>query len=207
MDLGFRFRDFPAPDPAGVNGLRSRFGGKQVVLAVGRFIPTKRYGLIVDAAEKVLRQRRDLVFLLLGDGPLLANEKQRAERKGLSRLHFLGHVSRIEDYYGAADLLVHPSSSEASCNTLKEALFYQVPFLACRGVGDLETYCLRQDYFLPRDLSASGLAARICSALERPLAERRPTPVDRQRMLSRFDIENQVGFLRGFLEDRAPTGR
>lgn len=199
MDLGFRFDRFPEPDREAAKELRARFRGQSIVLTVGRLIECKRHDSLVQAAAVIARRRKDLAFVFLGQGPLRERLEAQTESLGLENVHFLGHVSKIQDYYAAAELLVHPSMSEASCNTLKEALYYRLPFLARKGVGDIEDYCDCPDFLIPKHAGPEEMASRIEDLLARRREDWEPDPALRVRMMERFGIEKQAPILRMML--------
>ena len=58
---------------------------------------------------------------------------------GRSRIHFVGAQSRVEEFYGAADLLVLPSVQEAFGNVVLEGLASGLPVVTCAAVGAAES--------------------------------------------------------------------
>lgn len=99
----------PTPDEEAEAGrIRSRFGGRPIVLFVGRLIPYKGLDTLVAAAPRV----RDAVFLVVGDGPLEASLRRQAEARGVAdRVVFEGRAASLKPYYLACDVLVLPSNS------------------------------------------------------------------------------------------------
>src|SRR4030067_1411759 len=63
-------------------------GKKQIVLFVGRLIPRKGLPFLVEAAKRVVKERDDTVFLIVGDGPLKNSLASQLEKIRLSR-HFI----------------------------------------------------------------------------------------------------------------------
>lgn len=66
--------------------LRKELGleGKKVVAHIGRFTKQKNHEFLVDIGEEVLRVRKDVIFLLVGDGPLREKIEEKVRRKGLN---------------------------------------------------------------------------------------------------------------------------
>ncbi len=99
----------------------------------------------------------------------------------------------------AADLLIHPSVTEASNNVVKEMALLENPAAVCRNVGDFNDYIEenRNGYFLESDKLEANIEAVIRDAyadtdkLKRLGKELRKdviwrfgdSPVNRQRFL------------------------
>lgn len=108
--------------------------GDTVVLTVTRLAPQKNLGLLLDIAAAV-RDRVDLRFVVVGDGPLRAELEQRVVAEGL-RVAFLGAVDQVSDLLAAADLALLTSTWEARALVAQEALLAGLPLL-CPRVGGL----------------------------------------------------------------------
>ena len=59
--------------------------GDYVITQVARLSPEKNHYLFLDMATMLLRQRSDLTFLVVGDGPLRAALEDRARSSGIAR--------------------------------------------------------------------------------------------------------------------------
>ena len=85
---------------------------KKVVGAIGRFISWKRFDLFIQAAS-LLRNRRDIEFILRGEGHLKGELRQLAEKLGLGdRIHFIDWVPNMQDIYKALDVVVVTSGPQ-----------------------------------------------------------------------------------------------
>jgi rhamnosyl/mannosyltransferase len=87
--------------------LRRRFG-TPLLLAIGRLVPYKGYGILLEAMERVPAS-----LLIVGDGPLRDALAAAAKRRRLSRVFFAGVVPSTLPYLHACDALVLPSVSAA----------------------------------------------------------------------------------------------
>jgi glycosyltransferase involved in cell wall biosynthesis len=86
-----------------------------VVLHPSNLVPIKRPLDIVESAERCLAQVPTLRYLVVGDGPCRAAMEAECRNRGLaSRFRFVGWVdhSTMPGYYGVADVVVMPSTSE-----------------------------------------------------------------------------------------------
>ncbi|ABF41731.1 glycosyl transferase, group 1 [Candidatus Koribacter versatilis Ellin345] len=84
-----------------------------VVLHVGRFAPVKNHALLVKIAERAIRQRLEVVFVLVGDGPLRSQLELEVCARGLGRaFRFAGVRDDVARLLRAADVFVLPSLYE-----------------------------------------------------------------------------------------------
>ena len=86
--------------------------------------PVKRPMDIVDAAEAALAENASLVYLIVGDGPLLPSLKEATLKKGLDRsFRFVGWIDhdRMPDYLNLADIVVMASKHETQALAYLEA--------------------------------------------------------------------------------------
>ncbi|MGP3990975.1 glycosyltransferase [Streptomyces sp. 3N207] len=151
--------------PNGVDAARFRFdasvraavrrqlglpSGAFVVAGVGRLVPGKRFGALVDAVAEVPGAR----LLLAGDGPERPALRARAEALGVAdRVLLLGECAGglgaqpapggpapdVPGVLAAADVFVSPSAEESFGLAVVEALAAGLPVLyaACPAVADL----------------------------------------------------------------------
>jgi alpha-1,6-mannosyltransferase len=118
-DEGLR-RDLLARCGVGPDGL--------LLLAVGRFHPEKRHGVIIDGFAEARRARPGLGLVLVGDGLRRAAVAKAAARVG--HIHMLGAVSdrgMMARLYASADLLVHGSGAETYGLVVAEAIGSGLP--------------------------------------------------------------------------------
>lgn len=122
-----------APDPARAAELRRRWAipeNKTVLLYLGRMAKEKNLEQLIDQITS--HKRRDIVLLLVGDGPDREEVLDYARDRGLEVI-FTGMVphSEVPDYYRLGDLFVTASTSETQGLTYFEALAAGLPVL-CR---------------------------------------------------------------------------
>jgi glycosyltransferase involved in cell wall biosynthesis len=122
------------PAPAG--GAEPR-GERLEVLAVGRLVPEKGFGDLVQAAA---RARTPLRLVLVGDGPDRGRLAALASSLGVD-LTLTGTLSpgELGKAYANADVLAQPSHAEGLGLVVAEALAAGLPVVStdCGGVRDL----------------------------------------------------------------------
>lgn len=92
-----------------------------IVLNVGRFIPSKHQDWLLEYFEHVGDVEWQVIFA--GEGQRLHEVRSHAERSSASRrIHFLGNVTTIEQWYAKAAIFAFTSTSEGFPNALAEAM-------------------------------------------------------------------------------------
>ncbi|MEJ2725186.1 MAG: glycosyltransferase family 4 protein [Deltaproteobacteria bacterium] len=129
------------PDGTGQNPIFHK-DGKIVVATVARMTKMKGVGDLVDVASHLLKDHANLLFLMIGEGPL--RKKLEGKVKGLrvsGNFHFTGEVprERVLQLLEQADIFVLPSRVEAFGISVLEAFAKKVPVVARNhgGVSDL----------------------------------------------------------------------
>lgn len=107
--------------------------GKQCILSVGRLIPRKGLHFLIEAATRVIKEKKEVKFIIVGDGPL-GNRLIACARKlkVLDYFAFLGEVpdETLPRLYNCTDLFVLPSTQEGQGLALLEAQASGKPVVA-----------------------------------------------------------------------------
>lgn len=130
----------------GLSVFRKSLGieGKHCILFVGNLIPRKGVHFLVEAARHVLKNEGNVVFLVVGDGPLRNFLISYSTRLGVrGNFVFLRrvHDSVLPFVYNCADIFVLPSLQEGQGIALLEAQACAKPVVAFNVGGVRE--CVR----------------------------------------------------------------
>jgi glycosyltransferase involved in cell wall biosynthesis len=129
-----RFNSRKRPDT-----LKREFGidhNCRIIGTVGRLSEEKGHSHLLHAAEKVLRTCPDVVFLIVGDGPLREDLQdkalQLAQGGSVNPFLFTGVRNDMEEIYSLMDIFVLPSLTEGLPMVLLEAMAAQKPVVATK---------------------------------------------------------------------------
>lgn len=137
----YNFDMYPLPSIENAQKIREEFCARLLVFLCGRFVPLKRNIVAIEAIGELIREGYDIRLMALDEGPELERCKNYvSENKLETRIHFLGYRTNVMEYMQAADVLLHPSYTEASNNTVKEAGILGKTIIACKNVGDFSEY-------------------------------------------------------------------
>jgi glycosyltransferase involved in cell wall biosynthesis len=168
---------------------------KFVVFTLRGHEPVYGIAYLILAAKIVLRHRKDVVFILGGDGSLKEYHVKLTKRLGIDdHIFFPGKIPRKEvpSYYAASDIVVAPSLQEAWGLVVTEAMACGKPVVASKVGGLLDQVIEGFNGFLVPPRDPKVLADRILYLLENPFEARKMGLNGRKLAEEKFDIEKRV---------------
>lgn len=123
---GFDFEKFLNVKSKDIKKISKNIGVRQESLVlghIGRFSTEKNHEFLLDIAHLLIRNNfKNFVFLLIGDGELKSDIKEKVIELGMSDyFSFVGNQSNVEEYLGIIDILIFPSLHEGFGNVAVEA--------------------------------------------------------------------------------------
>ncbi len=117
--------------------LREGFGIKsKMILSVGRLVPWKRYGVIIETMPSILKAFPGSTLVIIGKGPDMAFLKEKTKSLKLEKyVKFLGMQTeeQINEYTKAADVFLSDSSYESFSSQLLEVFSIGTPIVLIGG--------------------------------------------------------------------------
>jgi glycosyltransferase involved in cell wall biosynthesis len=129
---GIDVKAFHATQPADGTYLSVRASpGQRIVTSVGRLMPPKGHGYLIEAIPCLLESFPNLKLLLAGDGDLRESLKHLSQRLNVDQhISFLGSRNDIAEILAITDVFVLPSVSEGTSMALLEAMSAAKPIVA-----------------------------------------------------------------------------
>jgi|SRR6266850_166033 len=177
--------------------------------SVGRMVPIKDYGRLLEAAARLVEKGINLHVLLVGEGPELEALKRQA-RESVSlqgRVSFIGASDRVPELLNAMDIFILPSLGEGMSNTLLEAMACGLPSVVSLVGGNPEVVQDGQSgwLFVPGDVQA--LAARIERLALSAETRHGAGQAARERAVTLFSLDGMIQrYSRLYLEAAAERG-
>ncbi len=138
----------------------------RIVVNVANFTPKKRHIDLLTAARRVVAERPDVSFVLVGQGPLLEEMQAAATGLGLDgKVFFTGLRKDAREIIAAADLFVLSSQFEGMPVSVLEAMSSRTPVLSTRVGGLPEMIVDGEEGTLVEPHDPQLLAASITSLL------------------------------------------
>lgn len=148
---------------------------RPLLLFVGRVAHEKNIGFLLDVLPHVLRERRDALLLIAGEGPARAHLQAQVRRRNLAEhVRFVGYLERgrpLADCYAAGDVFVFASRTETQGLVLLEAMALGLPVVTTAVLGTAAVMADRRGgIVVPED--ARQFAAAVLTLLQEPALRR-----------------------------------
>lgn len=143
----------------------------KIVLFIGRLSYHEGTDLLLSTIEKVLKKADDVVFWIIGDGPLY-NVLEKFSRKYADKVKLFGwqNYEEIPNFICSADVCIalgHKTSfsvfyNEEGMQKISEYMFFEKPIVAC-GVAESSEYLL-----VDEDEMTDGILRALRGEVPRP---------------------------------------
>ena len=179
--------------------------GRLNVLSVGRLVPFKGQGLLIEALAELAGRGIDARATVVGWGENQAGLQSLAEELGVAdRVTFTGALGQdeIRGHLEAADVFCLPSFAEGVPVSLMEAMAMELPVVSSRIMGIPE---LIEDGVSGR-LIAPGNVGQLTAVLEGlagdPAERRRLGQAGRERVIEHYAIDQSTAQLHTLFTER-----
>lgn len=139
----YDFSLYASPDSNNVNTIKMKYPAETLFIMVSRLVPEKRHDYVLRAFNRLIKIGKNYKLLIMDDGPEKNNIQKYIKMNDLfEHVFLLGYQPNIIDYIEASDVLLHPSISEASCSSVKEAGLREKIVIVTKGIGDFDDYII-----------------------------------------------------------------
>ena len=156
-----------------------------VLAMVAEFGPVKRHAFVLDALSAADPR---IVLLLVGDGPLESQVRDRVTALGLSdRVRFAGYRRDVPDLLTASDALVLASEREGLNRSVLEAMAAGKAVIGTDTRGIADAVGPDAGWIVPKH-DVNALAGAMSAAAADPAETARRGAAGRERVASRFAL-------------------
>jgi len=167
-----------------------------VVGMVGSFTINKDYQTFLGAAQLVLKKRKDVTFLAIGEGESREESMQGVEDKTTGLIRFLGRIKDVESLMQIFTIGVLSSNAsvhgEGISNSIMEYMALAKPVVATDCGGNNELIIDGETGYLTEHGNAEELAMRILQILDNPELARKIGELARRRLEVFFNLERMT---------------
>lgn len=169
---------------------------KYVVGMTASFTERKDYNTYVKAGEKLLKRRKDITFIAIGDGPNLSKVKNSIDSDNLEYFRFVGRQNDVESIANVCDTGVlisnHKTHGEGISNALMEFMILEKPVIASNGGGTKELIIDNETGFLIEERNIDQLVEKIDHLLSNPKEAKEMGVKGKERIENEFSIHKMV---------------
>jgi glycosyltransferase involved in cell wall biosynthesis len=165
---------------------------RKLVLCVARLIPEKGVVEMVEAARRICADRKDVVFLLAGTGPLMEKLRALVRSYGLERqFRVLGWRNDVNDLMKCADILTLPSYyMEGLPVSILEAMACGKPVVATHHKGCEDAVVDGQTGYLVPVKAIEPLSEKLVALLDDATLRARLGQAGRRRVEQHYEIDH-----------------
>jgi glycosyltransferase involved in cell wall biosynthesis len=162
-----------------------------IVLYFGRMSLEKQPIHVVDAAER-LRDRSDIAFVLLGEGPETLVVEKAISARGLTNVHLSRPRDDLRTVVADADVVIFPSKREGLPMAGIESMSMGKPIVASKVPGWVDLVTDGVEGFLIDDGDIAGYADAITRLLGDPVLYDRMSRAGREKATRAYDLGQSV---------------
>lgn len=165
---------------------------KMVVGMVARFEKHKDYGTFLATAQRILKDRKDIIFLFVGDGKLLPAFKLLYQTDMGDNLIFMGRQKEVEDIISIFDIGVLATFTEGISNSIMEYMALKKPVVATDCPGNREIIFNEETGYLVPARRSDSMYEKIVFLLENKRMREQFGLHGFQRLQKHFSIEKMA---------------
>ncbi|MBN1186774.1 MAG: glycosyltransferase [Bacteroidales bacterium] len=139
-----------------------------IIGMIAAFHPRKDYETFLKAADNITKQRTDVTFIAIGDGPLLKLYKNKYQQN--TQIKFLGKINDVESLiqlFTVGVLLTNPKKhQEGISNAILEMMAQKIPVIGTDGGGTSEIIVDGKTGYLIPEFSNVELEKYIVQLIE-----------------------------------------
>ena len=168
------------------------FQVKTIVGTIANLYPSKGIEYLIEAAV-LLKAKKDLVFFIIGGGPLTESLKLKVKSLNLeNKVFFLGHLENASQYLPAFDIFALPSVKEGFPWVILEAMTAKLPIIATKVGAMPEIIENEKNGLLVEPGQPEQLASKIENLLKNDYLRKEAGMQAHQTVLFKFSLEKMV---------------
>ena len=171
-------------------------GTEQIVGKIAAFASRKDYVTYIEAAQKVLKVKDNVIFFAVGNGPDFEKTQRTVPKLLENKIIFTGSISNVESIINIFDIGVLCTNldvhGEGISNSILEYMAIGKPVVATEGGGTNEIIVDGETGFLVPQKSSNLLADKILELLNNQKKSKAMGIAGKNRILNHFELEKMT---------------
>lgn len=191
----YHFDKMSKIDRSNSEKIRQAHQADLIAIMVSRLTPYKRHIEALKPIASLIKSGYDIQLLIMDTGPELESLKAFIKEENIQQnIHFLGFQRNILEYISAADILIHPSLTDASNSAVKEAGLFEKTVIVCDQVGDFNDYIIHEEngFLLPADKFSTQCEHIVKTMIANPTRRKEIGTKLRDRIIEKFSYSEDV---------------
>ena len=169
-----------------------------VIGAAGRFEPQKAFDTLLKASHLVIKEYKNIRFIILGDGPLRSYLERLSRQYGLNQhVLFLGWKSNVIEYLRIIDIFCQTSIWEAFPMTILEVMSLGKPIVATDVGGVTEQFKDGIGGFIIPVESPKEIAHALSRLIDDNNLRQTMGEKNQDRINNKFNLEQMIAKYKG----------
>jgi glycosyltransferase involved in cell wall biosynthesis len=169
-----------------------------VVGMVARFCKRKDFTTFIKTAQEIIKKRKDITFLAIGDGPTLEQTKQLIKEEEEKHIKFLGLQTKVEPIINIFDIGILATNTknhqEGISNSIMEYMALKKPVIATRGGGTSELVLNNITGFIIQPFNQQEMQEKIEFLLVNQDIAEQIGQKGKERIQQEFNIEKMTNY-------------
>lgn len=189
---GFNFDRTNNIIPKGTIKEKLNTGTNYLIGMVASFSEYKDYHTYFRAAQLLLKMRKDIIFLAIGNDTDSIESRNLIDNQYINHFRLLGKKSGIESFINSMDICVLSTFTEGISNSILEYMALEKPVVATSGGGTNEIVMDNKTGFLINPSNPKELAEKIEILLNDTQLCKSMGIVGKACVLNKFSIDKMV---------------
>jgi glycosyltransferase involved in cell wall biosynthesis len=159
---------------------------------IARFEKRKDYETYIESAKNILKKRKDVTFIAIGDGETLQYCMDLVPLEYRENIRFLGKQNDVESIINIFDIGVLVSYEEGISNSIMEYMALAKPVIATNHGGNEEIVIESKTGFLIRTKDVQSLTEKIEYLLDNKDIAKAMGRAGKDRLEKEFSLEKMT---------------
>ena len=174
-----------------------------ICVTSGRFVEQKGHECLIESAPGIVEKNPNVIFLLLGDGPLRSKLEARiSELKLQSHFVLAGMRSDVNEILPGCDIMIHPSIEEPFGIAILEGMRAGLPVVASKVGGIPEVIQENESGILVEPRNSTELTKAVNQLLADSALSKQMGDAGNMRWRNRFTYETMIGKIEEYLSSQ-----